>query len=94
MKLITRLLETDSGGVFIDGVDNKQVSLTSLRDRIAVIPQGKDKYFIKNHRNRIIHSLIVTLDTSLFDNTLEYNIKFGNQNATQEQVGILPVFLA
>jgi ABC-type protease/lipase transport system fused ATPase/permease subunit len=30
--------------------------------------------------------MISPLDTSLFDNTLEYNIKFGNQDASDEEV--------
>lgn len=41
LKLMTRLLESNDGKILIDGVDNKKVSLTSLRNRIAVIPQGK-----------------------------------------------------
>jgi ABC-type transport system involved in Fe-S cluster assembly fused permease/ATPase subunit len=41
LKLMTRLLESKDGKILIDGVDTKTVSLTSLRNRIAVIPQGK-----------------------------------------------------
>ena len=39
----------------IDGVDTRNVSLRSLRNRVTVVPQ----------------------DTSLFDNSVEYNIKYG-----------------
>ena len=46
---------TISGCVLIDGVDTRNVSLKSLRNRVTVVPQ----------------------DTSLFDNTVEYNIKYG-----------------
>lgn len=44
-----------SGCVLIDGVDTRNVSLKSLRNRVTVVPQ----------------------DTSLFDNSVEYNIKYG-----------------
>ena len=44
-----------SGCVLIDGVDTRNVSLRSLRNRVTVVPQ----------------------DTSLFDNSVEYNIKYG-----------------
>ena len=43
------------GCVLIDGVDTRNVSLKSLRNRVTVVPQ----------------------DTSLFDNSVEYNIKYG-----------------
>ena len=48
----------------MDGADTKQVTVTSLRQRVAVVPQ----------------------DTSLFDETVEFNIKYGNVNATDSEV--------
>jgi ABC-type multidrug transport system ATPase subunit len=49
------MIDPSDGVVLLDGIDIKSVSLVSLRDRVAVVPQ----------------------DTSLFDNTVEYNIKYG-----------------
>ena len=49
------MLDANEGAVMIDGVDIRNVSINTLRDRVAVVPQ----------------------DTSLFDNTIEYNIKYG-----------------
>ena len=60
LRLITRMLDPTEGSVLIDGVDTRDVSLDSLRNRVAVVPQ----------------------DTSLFDNTVEYNIKYGVSNET------------
>ena len=64
LKLITRMLDPTAGGVYIDGVNARAVSLSSLRERIAVVPQ----------------------DTSLFDNTIEFNLKYGNKNASDADV--------
>ena len=49
------MLDPTEGCVLVDAVDTRSVSVTSLRNRVAVVPQ----------------------DTSLFDNTIEYNIKYG-----------------
>jgi ABC-type multidrug transport system fused ATPase/permease subunit len=62
LKLITRMLAPSSGSVLIDQVDVANVTLASLRKRIAVVPQ----------------------DTCLFDETIEYNIKYGNENASPQ----------
>ena len=64
LRLITRMVEASSGQVLIDGVDTRDVSLESLRARVAVVPQ----------------------DNTLFDNTIDYNIRYGNQGATEEEV--------
>lgn len=56
------MLEPDSGQVLIDGVDSRQVTLESLRRRLAVVPQ----------------------DTSLFDETINYNIRYGKPEEASE----------
>ena len=38
-KLVTRLHDPDSGNIFIDGMDLRDVSLVSLRRQIGVVPQ-------------------------------------------------------
>ncbi|HCT79389.1 MAG TPA: ABC transporter ATP-binding protein [Micromonosporaceae bacterium] len=38
-KLVTRLHDPDSGHIFIDGIDLRDVSLISLRRQIGVVPQ-------------------------------------------------------
>jgi ABC-type multidrug transport system ATPase subunit len=64
LKLITRMLEPTSGEILIDGVNVKEVTIESLRRRIAVVPQ----------------------DTCLFDETIDYNIRYGKSNATEEEI--------
>ena len=64
MRLITRMLDPTGGKILIDGQDIKTVSLSSLRNRVAVVPQ----------------------DTSLFDDTVEFNIKYGNSYASQNDI--------
>jgi len=64
LKLITRMLEPTTGDVIIDGVNVKDVTIESLRKRIAVVPQ----------------------DTCLFDETIDYNIRYGRVNATSDEV--------
>lgn len=63
LKLITRMIEPSEGKIFIDGVNLQDITVESLRKRIAVVPQ----------------------DTSLFDESIEYNIKYGNENCTEEE---------
>jgi ABC-type multidrug transport system ATPase subunit len=58
------MLEPTSGEILLDGVDVKQVTIESLRRRIAVVPQ----------------------DTCLFDETIDYNIRYGKSNATEEEI--------
>jgi len=62
LKLLARLFEIDSGRILIDGKDIRDISLSSLREHIGVVPQ----------------------ETTLFDATIEDNIKYGNPNATGE----------
>jgi ABC-type transport system involved in Fe-S cluster assembly fused permease/ATPase subunit len=64
MRLITRMLDPTGGQILVDGQDIKTVSLSSLRNRVAVVPQ----------------------DTSLFDDTVEFNIKYGNSYASQNDI--------
>ena len=58
------MLEPTTGDVIIDGVNVKDVTIESLRKRIAVVPQ----------------------DTCLFDETIDYNIRYGRVNATSDEV--------
>ena len=62
LKLMTRMIDPTDGGVYIDNINARDVSLRSLRERIAVVPQ----------------------DTSLFDETIEYNILYGNTHASSD----------
>jgi ABC-type multidrug transport system fused ATPase/permease subunit len=39
LKLITRMLDADSGEVLLDGVDIAHVTKDSVRRRVAVVPQ-------------------------------------------------------
>eukprot|EP00597_Dinobryon_sp_UTEXLB2267_P009408 CAMPEP_0170088524 /NCGR_PEP_ID=MMETSP0019_2-20121128/22774_1 /TAXON_ID=98059 /ORGANISM="Dinobryon sp., Strain UTEXLB2267" /LENGTH=527 /DNA_ID=CAMNT_0010306805 /DNA_START=783 /DNA_END=2363 /DNA_ORIENTATION=+ len=39
LKLITRMLDASSGSILLDGVDIRSATLTSLRRRVAVVPQ-------------------------------------------------------
>ena len=64
LRLLFRFYDTDSGRIFIDDQNIREVSLQSLREAIGVVPQ----------------------DTPLFNNTIEHNIRYGNMNATPEEV--------
>lgn len=64
IKLITRMLDVDSGDILLDGANIAHVTKDSIRRRVAVVPQ----------------------DTCLFDETVGYNIKYGNPEATDEEV--------
>jgi len=64
LKLMTRMLDPVAGQVLVDGVNIRQVTLASLRQRLAVVPQ----------------------DYSLFDESIEYNIRYGNFSASSAAV--------
>lgn len=66
LKLISRMMTPDSGTIELDSTDVDKVTVESIRQRVAVIPQ----------------------DTSLFDNTLRYNILFGKTNATEQELKV------
>ncbi|MDP5096514.1 MAG: ABC transporter ATP-binding protein/permease [Flavobacterium sp.] len=64
LTLISRLYDTNSGIVYIDNKDIKDLNLFDLRNQISVVPQ----------------------DAFLFSDSIKNNIKFGNENATDEEV--------
>ena len=64
VNLLTRLYDTTSGSILVDGYDIKKIPLNTLRKNIAYVPQ----------------------DNFLFSDTLLNNIKFGNLNASMEEV--------
>lgn len=63
-RLLFRFYEVNEGGIFIDGQNVREVSQSSLRKAIGIVPQ----------------------DTVLFNDTIFYNIQYGNPQATDEQV--------
>lgn len=63
-RLLLRLYDVTSGAIFIQGHNIRDVTLSSLMDTIAIVPQ----------------------DTHLFDNTIYYNIAYGNMKASQQEV--------
>src|SRR5690606_26457073 len=64
LALLTRLYDTTSGEVLIDGKPIRDVNLVSLRDSIGIVPQ----------------------DAFLFSDTIRNNIRFGKEDATDEEV--------
>lgn len=64
LRLLFRFYEANSGRIFIDGQNIRDISLSSLREAIGVVPQ----------------------DTPLFNNTIEHNIRYGNMQASPEEV--------
>ena len=64
VSLIPRLYDPDSGAVYVDGVNVKDLSLKSLRDSVAMVLQ-------KN---------------TLFTGTIAENLRWGNENATDEEL--------
>ena len=63
-RLLFRFYDTDKGGLFIDGVDIKEVTQSSLHSAIGIVPQ----------------------DTVLFNDTIYYNIAYGNTEASYDKV--------
>ncbi|KAI8148792.1 P-loop containing nucleoside triphosphate hydrolase protein [Fennellomyces sp. T-0311] len=64
LRLLFRFYEPQSGNIYIDGQNIKDIRLDSLRKAIGVVPQ----------------------DTSLFNNTILYNVQYGRIDASQEEV--------
>ena len=62
--LIPRFYEVTEGGIRIDGIDSKELTLHSLRKQIG----------------------IVTQDSILFNDTIQANIGYGLENATEEKI--------
>jgi ATP-binding cassette subfamily B protein len=63
-RLLFRFYDVQSGQVLIDGQNIIQVTQTSLRKAIGIVPQ----------------------DTVLFNDTIGYNIAYGNPNASIEEI--------
>ncbi|KAG0176664.1 Iron-sulfur clusters transporter atm1, mitochondrial [Apophysomyces sp. BC1021] len=64
LRLLFRFYDPQSGNIYIDGQNIKNIKLDSLRRAIGVVPQ----------------------DTSLFNNTVYYNVQYGRIDATREEV--------
>ncbi|KAI9308570.1 P-loop containing nucleoside triphosphate hydrolase protein [Cunninghamella echinulata] len=64
IRLLYRFYEPQSGNIYIDGQNIKDVKMESLRRTMGVVPQ----------------------DTSLFNNSILYNIRYGRLDATDEEV--------
>lgn len=63
-RLLFRFYDTQSGKISIDGHNIKNITQSSLRRNIGIVPQ----------------------DTVLFNDTIGYNIKYGNLHATDEEM--------
>ncbi|MDH2917370.1 MAG: ABC transporter ATP-binding protein/permease [Gallionella sp.] len=63
-RLLFRFYDVDSGCISVDGQDIRNVTQSSLRASIGIVPQ----------------------DTVLFNDTIYYNIAYGNPKATREEV--------
>lgn len=64
INLISRLYDTTSGAVLIDGEDIATCNLYDVRNQIGFVPQ----------------------EPFLFSDTIENNIKFGKEDATEEEI--------
>ena len=63
-RLIYRFYDPTAGRILVDGQDIGEVTQSSLRDSIGIVPQ----------------------DTVLFNDTIGYNIGYGAEAATQQQI--------
>ncbi len=63
-RLLYRFYDVDRGAIRIDGQDIRDLTQSSLRAAIAIVPQ----------------------DTVLFNDTLEYNIRYGRPSASDAEV--------
>ncbi|MEM7392987.1 MAG: ABC transporter transmembrane domain-containing protein, partial [Verrucomicrobiota bacterium] len=64
LRLLFRFYDVNGGAILLDGVDVRDVTQTSVRNAIGVVPQ----------------------DTVLFNDTIGYNIQYGNPAAPKEAV--------
>lgn len=64
LRLLFRFYEPQSGNIYVDGQNIKDVTMDSLRKTIGVVPQ----------------------DTTLFNNSIYYNINYGRISASREEV--------
>ncbi|KAI8973343.1 P-loop containing nucleoside triphosphate hydrolase protein [Mycotypha africana] len=64
LRLLFRFYEPQSGNIYVDGQNIKEVTMESLRKAIGVVPQ----------------------DTTLFNDSIYYNINYGRINASKEEV--------
>lgn len=62
--MLFRFYDPDSGHIYIDGQDIKQIKQASLRRNIGVVPQ----------------------DTVLFNDTILYNIAYGDIHAPEDAI--------
>ena len=63
-RLLFRFYDINSGNISIDGQDLRDITQSSLRKAIGIVPQ----------------------DTVLFNDTIEYNIRYGKPDATEDEV--------
>ncbi len=63
-RLLFRFYDVTGGAIRIDGIDIRDMSQTSLRRAIGIVPQ----------------------DTVLFNDTLEYNLRYGRPEATDDEL--------
>lgn len=63
-RLLFRFYDPQSGRILIDGQDIRQVTQSSLRQHIGIVPQ----------------------DTVLFNDTIGYNVGYGRENASAEEI--------
>jgi ATP-binding cassette, subfamily B, multidrug efflux pump len=66
VSLIPRFYEVTEGGIYIDGVDVREVAQHELRDKIGYVPQK----------------------SSLFSGTIESNLRFADENASEEALSL------
>ena len=64
INLIPRLYDVSAGKVLIDGIDIKDMTLSSLRGAMALVSQ----------------------DVTLFNDTIAANIRFGDENASHDDI--------
>lgn len=64
INLMERFYEINQGGIFLDGIDIRNMDYHTLRSKMGMVLQ----------------------DTWLFSGTIYENIRYGNENATEEQV--------
>jgi ATP-binding cassette subfamily B protein len=63
-KLLMRYYDVDSGSIYVNGMDVRDIKLKSLRKAIGLVPQ----------------------DPTMFNESIKYNISYGNPNASMETI--------
>jgi ABC-type transport system involved in Fe-S cluster assembly fused permease/ATPase subunit len=75
-KLVFRFFDTTGGKIYVDNIDITQMRQQDLREKIGIVPQDTGNKRTHFHIDNLV----------LFNDTIKYNIQYGNLKASEEEV--------